>query len=188
MKNVLTMAQVLAQQTFRSLPAAAEPIRMFQQRIAALARASGLLRADRWQSAEMQDIAQNVSEPLGPALAARLKVAGPAVALTPQIAMLVSLVLHELATNAVKYGALSNDSGIVDLRWRLAEGVYPPRLQIEWIERGGPPVAPADRKGFGTSLIQRSFTEQSGGRAQGSFCRKACAARWNVRRQRMAED
>lgn len=169
MKNVLTMVQVLASQTFRSMPAAAEPIRLFQQRIAALARASGLLRADRWQSAEMRDIARNFAEPLGPALSARVHIEGPPVALSPQVAMLVSMVLHELATNAVKYGALSNDSGIVTLHWRLSEDAYPPKLLIEWTERGGPKVTAAERRGFGTSLIQRGFTEQSGGRAQVEF-------------------
>ncbi len=169
MKNVLTMVQVLASQTFRSIPQGAEPIRLFQQRIAALARASGLLRADRWQSADMSDIARNVTEPLGPTLGARVTARGPDVALAPQVAMLVSMVLHELTTNAVKYGALSNDAGVVDLNWRLLGDAHPPKLRIEWQERGGPRVEPSDRKGFGTSLIQRGFTDQSGGQAQVEF-------------------
>jgi two-component sensor histidine kinase len=169
MKNVLTMVQVLASQTFRSLPAATEPVRAFQQRIAALGRASSLLRADRWQSAEMRDIAGNVIEPLGATLGSRVHVSGPSVSVSPQVAMVVSMVLHELTTNAVKYGALSNERGVVDLRWHVMDESWPPRIQVVWAERDGPPVQPSDRKGFGTSLIQRAFTDQSAGRAQVEF-------------------
>ena len=169
MKNVLTMVQLLASQTFRSIPAAAEATRAFQQRIAALARASGLLRADRWQSAELREIVANIVEPLGPALAARVSAEGPSVALVPQSAMLVSMVLHELATNAVKYGALSNDGGRVDLRWQAIGAGSARKLQIVWSESGGPPVEATERKGFGTTLIQRGFADQSGGRANVEF-------------------
>jgi two-component sensor histidine kinase len=169
MKNVLTMVQLLASQTFRAIPAAAEATRAFQQRIAALARASGLLRADRWQSAELREIVINIVNPLGPALAARVDAQGPSVALVPQSAMLVSMVLHELATNAVKYGALSNDGGRVDLRWQPIGAGGARKLQIVWSESGGPPVEASERKGFGTTLIQRGFADQSGGRADVEF-------------------
>ncbi len=119
----------------------------------------------------MREIATNVVEPLGPTLGcARDAPRTAGRRWCRKVAMLVSMVLHELATNAVKYGALSNDSGAG--RSALAhrsEERGRAELQIVWSERGGPPVEPADRKGFGTSLIQRGFTDQSGGRAEVEF-------------------
>ena len=94
---------------------------------------------------------------------------GPNLPVAPQCAVMISMMLHELATNAAKYGALSNDTGEVFVDWReLGEGSSR-RVQLTWRETGGPPVATPERKGFGTTLIQRGLTAQLGGTADIEF-------------------
>jgi two-component system CheB/CheR fusion protein len=84
----------------------------------------------------------------------RISLEGPAVSLRPVAALSLGLIFHELATNAVKYGALSREKGRVTVSWKL-EGKEPSRLVIRWLERGGPPVKKPSRRGFGTELIER---------------------------------
>jgi two-component sensor histidine kinase len=84
------------------------------------------------------------------------------------MALAIAMALQELATNAVKYGALSNDSGRVRIQWSVAEG-EPPRLRLVWSEEGGPPVEVPTRRGFGTRLIERSLAHELGGRADLRF-------------------
>ncbi|WP_230531962.1 sensor histidine kinase [Microvirga roseola] len=102
---------------------------------------------------------------------------GPAIAFEPQVGLSVGLVLHELATNAAKYGALSVPSGCVEVRWTVEDGPESHHLALEWKERGGPRVSPPKRRGFGTTLIERSLNQTVGGtveldyRPEGLLCR-----------------
>ncbi|MGG5819631.1 HWE histidine kinase domain-containing protein [Falsiroseomonas sp. HW251] len=133
-------------------------------RVAALARAHTLLTETRWAGAGLRDL---VCGELKPFLAAgsategpRAQVDGPHVMLAPQAAQPLSMALHELATNAVKHGALSVTAGRVQVSWALAEGM----LRLRWAERGGPTVAhPPSRSGFGSRVLRGTVKEQLGG-------------------------
>jgi two-component sensor histidine kinase len=85
------------------------------------------------------------------------------------MALALAMALHELATNAVKYGALSNKSGTVAIAWSVSNGATPPRLSLSWTEAGGPPVAPPGRRGFGSRLIERSLAQDLDGRVEIAF-------------------
>jgi two-component sensor histidine kinase len=107
-----------------------------------------------------------VNEALAAHLAGgRVRVAGPEIRVSPRAALALSMALQELATNAVKYGALSNEVGTVDLSWRFESGADP-IMHLVWREAGGPPVLPPARHGFGSRLIERSLAGDLGGEAQ----------------------
>lgn len=89
--------------------------------------------------------------------------------LAPQTAVSVAMVLHELCTNAIKYGALSNQIGTVAAHWQLYAGEGEERLRLEWIERGGPPVEPPTRRGFGSRMIERGLAAELGARVALEF-------------------
>jgi two-component system CheB/CheR fusion protein len=101
----------------------------------------------------------------------QLRVSGPAVRFQPKAAETFALAIHELATNAIKYGALSQPSGRVDVSWRLEDGRDPTELVFDWREKGGPPVAPPQRKGFGSELLERTMAFELKGKTTLSFDR-----------------
>jgi two-component sensor histidine kinase len=86
--------------------------------------------------------------------------AGPCIRLTPRASLSLSLALHELATNAMKYGALKNEEGWIDIEWSIDSGNTQPQLVFKWEERDGPPVVPPTRQGFGTRLIERGLAAE----------------------------
>ena len=171
-KNTLAVVQAMAHQTFRSAGVAREPRQAFESRLMALAAAHNLLTESNWESAALSDIARDTLQ-AGGLYKGRVDAAGPRVLLPPREALAIAMVLHELATNAVKYGALSNDKGQVHLAWMRGDG---PVLILRWSESGGPPVAKPERRGFGSVLLERSLTEDLGGkvaidyRAEGLRC------------------
>ena len=158
-KNLLTVVQSLVQLT------RADDIDTFRQatngRIQALGRAHSLLASSRWEGA---DLTLLIEEELAPftGLSQQLQIEGPPVKLRPAAAQSMALVLHELITNAAKYGALSNENGTVDLHWWHDVGEHE-RLNIRWCEQGGPKIRPPDHKGFGTTVISASVERQLGG-------------------------
>jgi two-component sensor histidine kinase len=121
----------------------------------------GLLTAADWRGASLRDL---VAAELAP-YEGRVTVGGPEVMLPPNAALSLALALHELATNALKYGALSVPEGRVEVRWSLEGG----RLQLAWREGGGPLVAPPARRGFGSLLVERSVAHNLGGTARLEF-------------------
>jgi PAS domain S-box-containing protein len=154
-KNTMAMIQALASQTLRNADTLEAARETFSARLTALARAHDLLVGGRRADATVSDIAQSIIALQGDD--ARFRIVGEEVVLGPKAALALTLILHELTTNAVKYGALSNDSGIVSLSWGVDEIEGVRQFRLRWRESGGPPVAPPTRKGFGSRLIERSF-------------------------------
>ena len=170
-KNMLATVQALAAQTLRG-PAGADAGRFaqeFDRRLRTLARAHDLIAAGAWDEAELEAVARAALAPLlGTAGAAeRIRLEGPAgVRIGPREAQALALALHELATNALKHGALSAQGGRVALRWRAAEAPGD-RIALEWAESGGPPLAgPPVRRGFGTRLLERGLARDLGAGAE----------------------
>jgi two-component sensor histidine kinase len=165
-KNTLATVQSIASQTFRSSVKTGDARRKFEARLSSLGRAHNILSEEKWESAELHDIVASVLEPYATREAGRLSASGPPVRLAPGPALMLAMVLHELATNAAKYGALANGSGRIRIEWGLLGGQ---RLRLTWKETGGPAAQPAERKGFGTMLIEEAFVSQIGGKASLEF-------------------
>src|SRR3569833_2882475 len=171
-KNTLANLQAIAAQTFKS--ASRTEREKFEGRLGALAEAHNLLSKERWQGSDLEDVIALVLKPYQLASPERIRMSGPKVPLSPRLADVVSKIVHEIATNATKYGALSNDTGTIALTWELiAEDggakLKPARLKMTWRESGGPPVAAPVRRGFGSRLIERSARDQLGGEATVDF-------------------
>ena len=153
-KNTLAIVQAIASQTLRgaiALPAARDA---FVSRLMALARAHDLLINESWSGTDLASLVHATIEPHkgGPD---RFTIHGPYVELNPSVAMTFSLAIHELCTNAAKYGALSVPEGTVEIAWTLTEQDDQCRLNWRWVERGGPAVSKPKHKGFGSSLIEQ---------------------------------
>ncbi len=130
-------------------------------RIASLARAHDLLAESRWKGLELRNLIEEELRAFGDVRSGRLKIAGPSVRLPPELAQSVALALHELATNAAKYGALKGSGGTLDVTWRNAEDS---RLVLNWHETTAEPISPPARQtGFGSELLNKSIRSQLGG-------------------------
>jgi PAS domain S-box-containing protein len=154
-KNVLATVQAIATQSLRGEEVASSARERFQARLMALARANDVLVAEDWRGAALAAVAADAARPHG--AGERITLEGPPVHLSPQAATALALGLHELATNAAKYGALSAPEGSVALSWTLAGKPPRRRLELSWRERGGPPVRAPAKVGFGTRLLQRGL-------------------------------
>ncbi|PZR36243.1 sensor histidine kinase [Caulobacter segnis] len=155
-KNTLVVVQSLARHSLRD--GGALGLRQFNDRIHALAGAHDLLTRRSWEGADLGDILAETLQPY----AAQTTLDGPPLPLSPNSAVALAMIFHELATNASKYGALSREGGRVTISWRL-EGRA--RAVIRWEERGGPPVTPPERKGFGSRLVAASLKGELAGAA-----------------------
>jgi two-component sensor histidine kinase len=166
-KNTLALMQAIAVQTFRS--ASKIERSKFEGRLGALAEAHNLLSQEKWQGSDLKEVIGRVLQPFllnGPD---RITMNGPNVPLSPRLAVVLSMIVHEIATNAAKYGALSNESGTVRLDWEIADDAPKPRLRMIWTESGGPVVTAPVQRGFGSRLIERSARDQLGGEATVDF-------------------
>jgi len=150
-KNTLATIQSLARQTLREGVPAAEARERLTDRLLALSTAHNVLTRENWESAEITDIAREAVRPYDDPESPRIRIEGPRARLAPNVALAISMALHELATNAQKYGALSTPDGMVRLRWAAASGGA--AIDLEWREEGGPPVTPPTSRGFGTRLL-----------------------------------
>lgn len=155
-KNTLVVVQSLARHSLRD--GGALGLRQFNERIHALASAHDLLTRRSWEGADLGDILAETLQPY----AAQVTLDGPALPLSPNAAVALAMIFHELATNASKYGALSRETGRVLVRWR-PEGRA--KTTIFWEERGGPVVTPPQRKGFGSRLVAASLKGELAGSA-----------------------
>lgn len=168
-KNTLATVQSIVSQTLRNAPTPPEARALIEQRMIALSRAHDVLTREKWEGADLHAIIDQALTPFREPENDRFHVRGPKLRLSPRMALDLAMALHELATNAVKYGALSNASGTVELTWEVDDGSPPPRLKLRWQERGGPPVEAPGRRGFGTRLIERSLAQDLGGEARIEF-------------------
>jgi two-component sensor histidine kinase len=150
-KNTLALVQALLTQTVADEPAARELRDSVLGRLQALARAEELLFEDHARMLDLAELAKRALEPFESA-AGRLVVDGPSLRLPARTGRILAIILHELATNATKYGALSS-SGEVRLSWAAEAASQGSQVRLRWIETGGPPVAPPRRSGFGTKLL-----------------------------------
>lgn len=161
-KNTLMVVQAMAHQTFRGVAVADGRVGIFNDRLAALSGAHDALSRTNWSGALLRDIVRQGLLICG-ADDMRLEIDGPDVVMPASATVSLVMVLHELATNAIKYGALSGLAGKVTVRWKLLDGGM---VAIEWIERGGPVVEQPRRKGFGSRLLTEAVPRQLGGQVQ----------------------
>jgi two-component sensor histidine kinase len=166
-KNTLAILQSIATQTFRS--ASRVEREKFEGRLGALAEAHNLLSTEKWRGSELQDVIGRVLRPYRLNNPERVRMSGPDVPLSPRLAVVLSMIVHEIATNAAKYGALSNDTGTVRLDWEVVAESAGRKLRIIWAEAGGPHVTAPVQRGFGSRLIERSARDQLGGEATVDF-------------------
>jgi PAS domain S-box-containing protein len=150
-KNLLMIIQAVARQSIRQSSSLEDFERQFNERLASLARLHDLLIQEEWRGASLRAITQTQ---VGPFAGNRIKIDGPEILLRPDIAQVISMVFHELATNASKYGALSNASGDVRILWDFV-GDQRNRLSLRWEEAGGPAVLLPQRRGFGSVVLER---------------------------------
>jgi two-component sensor histidine kinase len=165
-KNTLATVQSMAAQSLKNLGGAAAAGRdAFEARLLALSRAHDVLTRESWTSADLRGIADQALRPFRGETAAdeapRITLEGPDLRLPPEGALALTMILHELCTNAVKHGALSVPGGRAALTWVRETDSGAPTLRITWRERGGPPVAPPARTGFGTRLLERGLAGRS---------------------------
>lgn len=177
-KNTLATVQSLALHTRRGSATIETFAEAFDARLAALADAHDLLMLKSWEGASLDDILRRTLAPYTMGVAsAHVEVEGPVVRLNPNAAVTLNMAFHELATNAAKYGSLSAMGGHVSVRWSVDRSQDVAGVRIEWIEHGGPRVAPPARKGFGSRLVERGVSRELGGevsmnyRPEGLSCR-----------------
>lgn len=167
-KNTLATVQSLAGQTFRRAGVPPEARDVFEARLFALSRAHDQLTNAHWASAEFRALAHDICAPYR-GEADRIRLEGPPVKLSPRAALTLAMVLHELATNAAKYGALSAPGGTVSVSWNVANGTTTPAMHIAWRETGGPQVKPPKRRGFGSRLVEQGVHQELDGAAAIAF-------------------
>jgi PAS domain S-box-containing protein len=153
-KNILSVVQAIAKQTATSTPE--EFLTRFLERLQTLAASHDLLVKSRWQGVEISDLIRAQLAHFEELLGTRIKLDGPSFHLSVTAAQTLGMIMHELATNAAKYGALSNDSGRVEICWRAPSDVF----TISWTECGGPQVIAPNRRGFG-SIVVKTMAESS---------------------------
>ena len=164
-KNTLATVQAIAAQTLSNSKSLTEARGAFEARLMALSRAHDLLTQESWEGADLHTVVSKAIEPLG-AEQGRFHIEGPNVQLAPSAALSFAMALHELATNAAKYGALSNEQGHVSITWQIKGGGEERRLHMRWTEQGGPPVVPPTHEGFGSLLVGRALAQELGGKVQ----------------------
>ena len=182
-KNTLATVQSLAAQSLRGR-GGVDARQRFEARLSALALAHDLLTVEGWRGAALGDVVERAVSPFR-AGDDRIEIRGAAVRLSPKQALAISMALHELGTNALKYGALSNRDGRVSIGWQATNPASNALIELVWDESGGPPVAPPARKGFGSRLLERNLARELGGpttieyRPVGLICRISCRLRDN---------
>jgi PAS domain S-box-containing protein len=171
-KNMLATVQAIATQTLRHSQNPAQFVTSFGGRIQSMSRMHSMLSSSDWQGADLRDVIRDQLF-LGPIDETRVTAGGPAVRLEPQIAPQVAMMLHELGTNSIKYGALSKPDGVVTIGWSVNDDM----LRLRWVERGGPPLKAPVKRGFGTTLIEQT-AKGTGGSAHMSI--EMVGVQWEI--------
>jgi len=179
-KNTLATVQSIASQTLRRTDNPGEAIDKFSARLVSLGRTHNVLSEEKWESAQVRELVEGALAPCAGRDGTRIHAVGPELRLAPRSVLTVAMAPHELATNAAKYGALSNDRGQIYVDWLAADAAG--QFRLTWREVGGPPVAAPVRSGFGSKLIE-SGPDQIGGsatlefRSDGVVCTLECPLR-----------
>ena len=168
LKNTLAMVQAIANQTLRRANSLPEAQASFEARLIALGKAQDVLVSEYWERAGLREVVDNA---LAPHIDTphRFRIQGPELRLSSRCSLALSLALHELATNAAKYGALSVESGRIEVTWRVAGADPDAVLSLDWIESHGPLVVAPAQTGFGSVMIERSLGGYFKGRAKISY-------------------
>jgi PAS domain S-box-containing protein len=159
MKNTMALVQAVASQTLKAVPDQT-PVKAFSERVLALSKAHDLLLQRHWTAAELADVVKAAVGTLSDST--RFDISGPKVTLGSRATLSMSLLLHELTTNALKYGALSDAAGQVRIKWEVRDREAGPELFLEWHECGGPAVAEPSRSGFGSRLMRMGLAGTGG--------------------------
>ncbi|HEX2558476.1 sensor histidine kinase [Phenylobacterium sp.] len=160
-KNTLATVQSIARHTQRSAPE--DFSTRFEERLLSLSKAHDLLTRRQWSGVGLRELLEQEFAPYARGAERRVRLDGPDLTLPARIGLALGMVVHELATNAAKYGALSADGGQVQLTWTLDRLGADPALAMQWIETGGPPMVEPTRRGFGLRLIERNITRDLAG-------------------------
>jgi len=161
-KNILSLVQSIASQSLRDQDDIDVAKDQFLGRLASLATAHDILTQTSWKSANVVDIVRATADLLAPG---RISVDGPLLRVNSRTALALAMALHELGTNASKYGSLANEQGRVLISWSVADGQF----DFRWIERDGPAVAPPSRKGFGSRIIEKVLATYVNGVAHSDY-------------------
>jgi PAS domain S-box-containing protein len=164
-KNTLSTVQSIVVQALRSSSNPTVVGESILSRIFALSKSHDLLTSESWQSVGLLEVVNGAMEPFGieNGRAKCFGIEGENIRLTPKAAVALGITFHELATNAVKYGALRNEHGCVEISWEVEAASAGDLLVLHWRERGGPLVTPPSRKGFGSRVIERGLAHELGG-------------------------
>lgn len=185
-KNTLAVVQAIAAQTLRTAESPEAFCREFEGRLATVSHAHNLLNLSAWSGAPLRDVLGQELAPYVANDAGRFAMAGENIRVSPDSAVTLSMAFHELAINAVRYGALSQPSGRIKVDWTVAGGAPDRRLRLNWVETGGPPVRSPRRRGFGVLLLERGLSHQLGGRVHLQFPTEGMRCTMDLPLSRMA--
>jgi two-component sensor histidine kinase len=176
-KNTLATVQAMAIQTLKGVAVQARDA--FLARLFALSSQHDLLTLDNWEGASLEGVVRRALRPWREEDRPRFKVEGPAVHLDTKRALALGMAFHELATNAAKYGAFSNQTGMVHVTWTIQpDGA---RLKLRWEEQGGPPVSQPQKHGFGLRLLEHGLTREISGKVTLDFRPEGLVSEWDMK-------
>lgn len=181
-KNTLSTVQSIASQVLRNSTDPEKIRESIESRLFALSRSHDLLTREDWTGAGLHDLITDALEPFGVTggRAARLVVTGDNIRMSPKATLALGIAFHELATNAAKYGAFSNDTGSIQITWAVQPSPEGDRLVLRWQEKDGPPVEPPSRRGFGSQVIERGLAHELEGTVQLVYPREGVSCSINI--------
>jgi PAS domain S-box-containing protein len=179
-KNLLAVIQAMARQTARHTGSIEAFLDHFNARLRALAMSHDLLVEESWHGASLMELVRLQLAPYVARHDAQLSVDGPDIALKPDAAQSVGLALHELATNAAKYGALSSATGTISVTWRRLPPAEGDGVEVNWVEKGGPTVAVPSRRGFGSTVIERNLARSLDAEVEWTFDAEGLRCRMHI--------
>jgi PAS domain S-box-containing protein len=166
MKNLMTTVQSVINQTLRQAPDKEMAGKAITSRLQSIGAAQDLLVSGNFSGADLGRIIRATLDPFWDSYPNRIDLKGPNLQVSSNLVLTLAMALHELATNAIKYGALSNATGRITVRWSAMSDSAADRLRLTWQESGGPPVSPPTSRGFGTRMIERVLSNSLGGSAE----------------------
>src|SRR4051812_8108097 len=186
--SLLNPLQTASRTTARSANTVEDFRQVFEARVLSLSRTHDLLVENAWRAAPIRNILCSELGPYDDGAGTRVLLAGPAVELPAELAVPIGMAIHELTTNAAKYGAFSTPRGWLEVEWDVRGHEGTRKLQLWWTERDGPPVEKPSRKGFGSSLIQRLLTTQCRAEIEFAYDRPGLRFQMSVPLVRSARD